>query len=272
MVKPLVLASVLAIPAATYGVIASGSHRSGPVAAWSVIAQTTTPPAASPSVDKPVIDPAAIAALDRMGNYLRSLKSFQIVADQTRDDVLDDGQLVKFASRVEVLVAPNKIRAQLTSDRKDRLYLYDGKSFTLFAPRMNYYATVAAPATTNELIELLDQKYDIQVPLTDMFYWGTPRARTTIAEITAAGDYGPSVIDGTTCQHYAFRQEGLDWQLWIQNGDFALPRKVALTTLSDDARPQFTAVYTWQLAPSFNDAAFTFSPPASAKKITFAGQ
>ncbi len=40
--------------------------------------------------------------------------------------------------------------------------------------------------------------------------------------------------------------------------------------MSDEARPQHTAVYTWNLAPSFNDAAFTFDPPKDAQKIVFA--
>jgi hypothetical protein len=44
----------------------------------------------------------------------------------------------------------------------------------------------------------------------------------------------------STCEHYAFRQEGLDWQIWIQ-GDYPLPRKFVIRTLTDDARPQHTS-------------------------------
>jgi len=258
MRKPFFITSALAVALATLGVVA--------------YTQTTLQTATQTAPERPVIDPAAIAALDRMGTYLRSLKSFQVQADQTKDEVLEDGQIIELSSRVDLLVAPNRFRADLTSDRKDRLFLYDGQSFTLFARRMDYYATVPAPATTAELSDVLDKKYDIQIPLDDMFRWGTPRARTTIAEITAAGDYGPSAVNGTNCQHYAFRQEGLDWQIWIQNGEFPLPRKVSLTTLTDESRPQFTAVYTWQLAPAFNEAAFTFTPPPTATKIVFAAQ
>lgn len=77
-------------------------------------------------------------------------------------------------------------------------------------------------------------------------------------------------MDGTTCEQYAFRQEGLDWQIWIQQGDYPLPRKLILTTLEEDARPRHSQVLTWNLAPSFNDAAFTFEPPKGAQKITIA--
>ena len=51
---------------------------------------------------------------------------------------------------------------------------------------------------------------------------------------------GLSDVGGITCEHYAFRQPGLDWQVWIQLGDHPLPKKLVLTTTTDDARPQHT--------------------------------
>jgi hypothetical protein len=84
-------------------------------------------------------------------------------------------------------------------------------------------------------------------------------------------DVGSATIDGTTCQHYAFRQDDIDWQLWVQKGDYPLPRKLVITTKTDDARPQHTAVYRWDLAPSFNDAAFTFDPPKGALRVVLEG-
>ena len=67
-----------------------------------------------------------------------------------------------------------------------------------------------------------------------------------------------------------FRQDGLDWQIWIQAGDYPLPRKMVLTTTDDDARPQQTSVWTWNLAPSFNSPEFDFVAPEGAKRIPFA--
>ena len=97
---------------------------------------------------------------------------------------------------------------------------------------------------------------------------GGPRATTN--EVTAASDYGPGVIDDVTCEHYAFRQPGLDWQVWVQLGDHPMPRKLVLTTTTDPARPQHTSVLKWNLAPSYDAAAFVFDPPPDAHKIVFA--
>ena len=215
------------------------------------------------------VEPGAMAALDRMGAYLRTLKAFQVEAATTREDVQDDGQKIQVGGVTHlVALMPDRLRAEVASDRHDRLYLYDGKTFTLWAQRVNYYATVPAPPTIAQLADRLEEKYGIEVPLVGLFRWGA--AGWSPAAITAAMDVGPSQVGGTTCEQYAFRQDGLDWQIWIQQGDYPLPRKLVLTTLTDEARPQFTATYTWNLAPSFNDAAFTFDPPSGAARIVFA--
>ena len=215
------------------------------------------------------VDPGAVKALNAMAVYLRNLKSFEVESATTTDNVQDDGQLVQHAATISFLVQmPNRLVADAASDSSDRLYVYDGKSFTLYARRIGYYATVPAPPTLRELDDVLQDKYGIEVPLVDLFRFGYPGWNAS--NLKAAKDIGPSVVGGTTCEHYAFREDELDWQIWIQKGDYPLPRKLVITTTSDEARPQFSATYTWNLAPSFNDAAFTFVPPASAKKIVLA--
>ncbi len=216
-----------------------------------------------------LIEPAAMQALNHMGAYLRTLKDFQVTAEITSEDVLEDGQKVQYGSTTTVLAqAPSKLRVSIEGEQKSRLFFYDGKSFTLFARRVGYYATVPAPDTIGKLIEALREKYDVEIPLVDLFLWGSEKASSN--EITAAGDFGFGAVDGVTCEHYAFRQPGLDWQVWIQLGDHPLPRKLVLTTTTDEARPQHISELTWNLAPSYNDEAFVFDPPQDAHKIVFA--
>ncbi|MEJ1972509.1 MAG: DUF2092 domain-containing protein [Lacunisphaera sp.] len=224
-------------------------------------------PAQSPApAAAPALDPDAVAALKRMGEYLRSLKTFQIQAVTTTEDVLDDGQKLQYELATDLLVQrPNHLRIKVTSDREERRFFFDGSAFTLWAPRVNFYATVPAPPTIGELVNDLANKYDIEVPLVDLFRWGTPDSAES--SLTGALNAGLAVVGGASCTHYVFRQPGLDWQIWTQNGDSPLPRKLVITTLTDDARPQLVSSYTWNLAPAFNDAAFTFDPPPGSMKI-----
>jgi hypothetical protein len=218
------------------------------------------------SQEPAAVDPAAISALQSMGTYLRTLKAFRVEAVTTNEDVLDDGQKIQTAGVTTILVRmPDRLRAEVVDDRHERLYLYDGKSFTLHARRSSMYATVPAPPTIGKLADQLQETYGFGVPLEDLFLWGSPGSST--AAIKSALDVGPGVVLGTTCEHYAFRQDDLDWQIWIQSGDYPLPRKLVITTKTDEARPQHSAVYSWNLAPSFNEAAFDFDAPAGASRV-----
>ena len=232
------------------------------------ISQAQTQNAPPPS-SGPQRDPEAMSALEKMGKYLRSLNTFQVKAVGTREQVVKDGEKVQYGGTIDLLAQrPGKLRVEINTDRENRTFYYDGKTFTMYAPRQNLYTTVPAPATINELAAQLEDKYDLELPLIDLFRWGTSEAKAE--EITVATDVGPAQIDGTTTEHYAFRQKGVDWQIWIQNGEYPLPRKLVITTTTDEARPQYVAEYTWNLAPSFNDEAFAFEAPKDAKKIPLA--
>lgn len=212
------------------------------------------------------VNPAAIAALEKMGGYLNSLKSFEVTSTTTMDEVLDNGQKVQFGGTVEFKVRrPDRLRVEVSTDRKRRMFFYDGKSVTMFGPRINYFATVAAPSTVAGLLDVLGKDYGIDIPLADLFYWGTEKAR--VADIKEADLIGPATIDGVACDHYAFRQEGVDWQLWIQKGATPLPRKLVITTTADPTQPQFTSVMRWKADAHLGNEVFAFVPPKGAHRI-----
>jgi hypothetical protein len=219
--------------------------------------------------DAPAIEPGAMDALNKMGSYLRTLNSFQVKADITDDDVIEDGQTIQSSTKVDLIAArPNRMRLEVTGDDEHRFFFFDGKNFTIYGQLVNYYATVPAPPTIAKLTDDLSNKYGIELPLVDLFQWGTNDS--TIAKIKSAMDVGPATVDGVTCEQYAFRQENIDWQLWIQLGEFPLPRKLIIRTLNDDAKPQHSEILTWNLAPSFSEDAFTYVPSSDARRITIA--
>lgn len=214
----------------------------------------------------PVKEAKAIEALNAMGKYLRSLKSYAVRADTTIDQILDNGQKIQFGGAVDYRVQmPNRLRAEMRSDRKTRDFVYDGKTITQYAPRQGYYATVDAPGTIAETLMMVDQKYDVEIPLADLFLWGTDKSG--VEDIKEAAYIGPATIGGKSCDQYAYRQEGVDWQVWIQSGKQPLPCKMVITTTTEAAQPQYTAVLKWDLAPKFADGTFKFAPPKGARKI-----
>ena len=78
---------------------------------------------------------------------------------------------------------------------------------------------------------------------------------------------GQDFVGDDLCDHYAFRQGKIDWQIWITPGTKPLPRKVVITNRADEARPQSVSLYDWNLEPTFPDSVFQFTPPTGASKI-----
>lgn len=118
--------------------------------------------------------------------------------------------------------------------------------------------TVAAPPTIGETIDVLDTKYGVELPLLDIFYWGQdPEA---IARIKAAMRVGTSTIDDRKADHYAFREDDIDWQIWIAQGEAPLPLRYVITTKTEPGEPQYTANLNWNTAVETKDADFSFTP------------
>jgi hypothetical protein len=104
----------------------------------------------------------------------------------------------------------------------------------------------------------------VEIPLSDLFVWGTPAA--PFDKIESAMNAGQDLIGEDVADHYAFRQGMLDWQIWIETGSRPLPRKIVITNRADEARPQSVSLIDWNLKPTFKDSVFTFVPPKGVSK------
>ena len=214
-----------------------------------------------------VINAKAIDRLNAMGAHLRSLKAFTVTADVTAEEVLDSGQKVETANTVEIAARiPNKLRVASSSATRGRTIYYDGKTVTIFAEKLKYYGSFAAPATIDETIEVAAKKYGLEIPLADLFFMGTDRFDTK--SITEAIYVGPQRIGGVLCDQLAFRQPGVDWQICIERGKAPLPRKLVVTgTGGDAAQPVRRSILSWKAGSAPDAAAFTFVPPKGATRI-----
>ena len=230
-------------------------------------AQTTPPPPTAPAATAAnAVDPASIQALKDMGAHLQSLKRFRVSTEVTGERVLADGQKLQHTATANLDVErPNKLRVVMQSARSERELFYDGKTVTLYTPAQKYYSTVEFSDTIGKLIEQLETKYAVQLPLQDLFLWGTPAA--PLDKLDSAMNAGQDFIDDDLCDHYAFRQGKIDWQIWITAGGKPLPRKVVVTNRADEARPQSVSMIDWNLKPSFKDSVFKFTPPKGSTKI-----
>lgn len=214
----------------------------------------------------PDIDARATDALDAMGQYLRSLRTFEVDADTSTDVVLDNGQNAALQRHAVLKVKrPDRLRADISGNGNVRGIVYDGHRFTIFNEKKGYYARHDAPPTLDGLVHDLAANWHIETPLVDLFYWGNGK-QDDIA-ITSAQVLGVEKVDTRTCTHYALRQTGADWELWIETGRRPLPCKMIITDTTQPTRPRHEVTYHWRLNPVFAASTFVFRPRPGARQI-----
>lgn len=226
-------------------------------------------PARAQAEAGPAIEPEAVAALTRMGRYLQTLKTFSVKGAASSEEVLPQGLKVRHdaASTMDV-VRPDHVRAEQTSDRRHRRIVYDGKTFSVYSKSSGYYAQTPATATLYQLAGKLKSDYAVELPVLDLFAWADEKAERPPLQLARV--VGLSTIRGVACDQYAFRQDGADWQVWIQRGNQPLPRRLVVTVTGNEARPQHTADYDWTLNPQIAASTFQFTPPPGAVSVPLA--
>jgi hypothetical protein len=215
------------------------------------------------------VDPDAIALLRRTTDYLTSLKQFRMEMDTTIEAVLSTGQKLQFGHRVAATVQrPNKLRAERVGELISQVFYYDGKSLSVNLPDERYYATVPAPPTIEAMLDFARDKLNVIAPGADLVYKNAFERLTE--SLTSAFVVGKAVVGGVRCDHIAFRNPEVDWQIWIQEGDKPLPRKFVVTSKRMPESPQFVVVMSkWDAAPKVTDASFRFVPPKGSRQIEF---
>jgi hypothetical protein len=266
-VRPLPFAAccVLSVAAAAFPAL---TLAQSPPAAPAASA-TSAPPATAPDdgLVAPEVEPEARQALERMSTYLGTLKTFEIRTQTSLDIVTETGQRVQLDGTAHYKVRrPDGFVIDVVTDLKTRTFYYDGKNFTLFSPRHDFYATVAAPPTILKTLDLMWDKFGLALPLEDLFRWNDVKSRRS-EDLTGAFLVGPATIDGVLTDQYAFRQGTVDWSVWIERGDRPLPRKLMIIDRSQPEQPAYVARLAWTLNPTFAPDAFTFHPGPKAQSI-----
>jgi hypothetical protein len=217
--------------------------------------------------DKPAMDPRADELLKRMGDYLGQAQFFSVSAEVWQDIQLSSGQRIQAGRTIELQVRrPNRLRAEVHSTRRNRELVYDGKAITLCNRAQNLYGTVRASGSLDEAMDLASERFGIAMPLED-FIRSDPH-KDLLQKATSGADIGPVTVLGVPCEHLAFTQDNIDWQVWIESGARPVPRKFVITYKDEPDSPQYTAIFSnWDFTTKLPDFVFQFEPPAGAAKI-----
>jgi hypothetical protein len=234
-----------------------------------------SPLGASADATGPVIKkvmPDAMDALVKMGEYLLTLKEFTLSAKGTTEDVLDYGEKITIGAELTYRVkVPNRLQLDTKTDKRARQFFYNGKTLTVYSPSKKFYAVAPAPDTIPKMLNEVEDKLDIEVPLADLFYLGTKGSAIDSKNVLSAFYVSDAEIDGSVCAHYSYRTRLVNYQIWIHKNGEPLPCKVVRDLVRDPARPQYSAVLTWKTDEKFSEDMFNFVPAAGDELIKMRG-
>lgn len=228
------------------------------------------PPASAASPAAPVVAEQADRLLKQMSDYLGSAEQFTFHADIGFDHVLPSGQKVQYSATEDVaLERRGRLYVEWQSDLGDRQFWYDGKSITLYDTAVSFYASEAAPAGIDNLLDKLVPQTDFAPPLADFLY--SDPYRSVRGKIQYGIYLGLNDVNGRSCQTLAFVEQDIDWQIWIDPGPQLTPCKLVISYKTQPGQPQFSAVFTdWDFAPRIAEPVFTPDLPPGTEKIPFA--
>lgn len=203
--------------------------------------------------------------LQAMSDYLAGLETFSFDYDAEHEVVTIDGEKLGIARSGGVSVArPDRVHATSVGGFSDLEMAFDGATFAVADGDTALHATQAFDGDLAMLIDTLRDTYARPLPAADLI---VPDAFSVLMEeVTGVKDLGSGVIGGVECDHLAFRNAEVDWQIWIAQGDTPRPCRFVITTRDIAQAPQHRiTVRDWR--ETADDAAFALTPSDGATEV-----
>ncbi len=230
--------------------------------AASVNAEPTDESRANHSVDE-----KADAIFKTMSDFLADQGSFHLEAFETLDVVDSAGRKRQYSTKRSLYVQrPDKMRGESSGDLSNTKAWYHRAGLTIVDRSENTYMQAEVPPSIDEMLDYVADQFRLVLPLLEI---ATSKLYESIAPEITAGEYlGLSRVDDLQCHHLAFSQDDIDWQIWVEEGDRPLLRKLIITYKSLPAQPQFTArIMLWEFDLMFIPEFFEAVIPDGAEEV-----
>jgi hypothetical protein len=225
--------------------------------------------AVAQTAPKSSISEEARSAIAQMGKTLTE-KNFSFQARTIREYNGDDGLPLNIEHEFKVTVRrPDRLLIDGSGDDGQRTLIYDGKTVVIARDNGKDYATLPVPDTIQRMMYVVMGRFGLDFPLAD-FLTDDP-AKAFLKGVTSGHEINTVTIDGVPCRHLLFMQPpGIELELWVEDNDRAVPRRLIVTYNAMPTKPRFIAeMFDWNFAVQSADAEFAFKPPEGAKELDF---
>ena len=213
--------------------------------------------------------PRADDVLRKMSQALAAAKTFSFHAEINFDDVTPVGFKLQYAGAIDVVGRrPNRLYVDYRDDLVAKRLWYDGKSITLLDRDHNVFASASVGSDIDSALDEFAASYGVSLPLADVLASNAYEA--LIDRVKRKRWIGVNDVDGVPCDHLAFIEDEIDWQIWVERGAQPLPRKLVVTYKQLPHSPQYMAnLMDWDLSATTSDAAFSAKTPEDAVRAEF---
>lgn len=204
--------------------------------------------------------------VQQMSARLAAAPAIRVTTSETRERVSVSGAKTPVSlTGVYTMQRPNRFHTKMAGGRGLESW-YNGKTLTIAVHQDKVFAQAPMPDTIDRTLDALAERYDMALPLGDLFYGAAEKA--LLSDTTKGGYVATEAVGGTPCAHLAFQDIGVDWEIWLPaNGD-PLPKRFKFVNKTRSGKPEGDVTFTaWDLAPSVADGTFTPKVPAEYEGI-----
>lgn len=212
--------------------------------------------------------PDPFAALKSMSDYLGKQDHFMAKVSTIHDEVSTAGEKIQLSAQRTIHVnRPDKLAADVTTGLgAQRRVVFDGRQVTIIDLNANAYGVIPLQGTLDTALDTMAQQYGMAQPMGDLLY---SNVYDRLAPKLKSGQFlGTEDIAGNLCNHFAYTQAGMSWQIWMDQGDKPVPRKLVISYDSTPGRPQYTLLITaWDTSVQ-RPQEFLVSIPQGARQVS----
>jgi hypothetical protein len=189
--------------------------------------------------------------LREVSDTLNDATTFSFTADEWHERVQRNGQKEPYTLKREVIVRrPDRLWSHTTgtaSDTRNIKVTYDGKTVTVVGDTQKVYASIPAPPTLDEMLDLISDRYDLRVAVADFLY-SSPYDSFAGKDATGGWWVKLTTVGGRSCDEVAYQMPAVDFTLSVTTSDPVLPCEAHITYKKEPGRPKSRIVFSnWNL-------------------------
>jgi hypothetical protein len=218
----------------------------------------------------PPVDAKSRAVVEKMCTFMAAAKAFSVHADISNEQVLPSGVKIKRSAAGTLNVQrPNMLQATVVGDLLDRSFWYDGRSFSVLFPDSKLYVSEKAPPTLDGTMDWVLKKTGLAFPLLDYLY--SDPLPGLLEGVRLSQYLGTSEVTGVKCTHLAFKQSTINWQVWVEDSDTPVPRRIVIEYKDQPGGLEYEALLSdWKFTETLPASLFVFTPPEGASRMQVA--